>query len=369
MEQTWQTKLTALHVAAFPWEPPPVPQPMPNPATVPSNVPRTVQIPSSVPQPLAMPSGSVPSSGTGGVRIKAEPGSPYDHQGLGQTNGIPAYGSHIAQQRAAQNLQQKFGANANIQINQLQAQTTMAGPSPQQPQGLQNIQLPPKMSEQQRRDLANDQKRQIQARQYQNVQQAQQRPGISSTQTDGADDWDAMVTQRRAEATRDPTGRLNVDVTLKQQIHQMSLDMEGGGFMMPLSERPTPPPVKKPKTAPLEVGDSSSASLAAAQVEGGPKAAQYDGLDESEDENIKDDPDLENDEDAINSDLDDPDENVVDEGDEDAQQGQIMLCTYDKVQRVKNKWKCTLKDGVLTTGGKEYVMTASTLTSCSNITL
>lgn len=300
-----------------------------------------------------MPSGPVPSSATGGVRIKAEPASSYDHQGLGQTNGIPAYGSHIAQQRAAQNLQQKFGANANLQINQLQAQTAMAGPSPQQPKGLQNIQLPPQMTEQQRRDLANDQKRQHQSRQYQNVQQAQQRPSVSSAQTDGTDDWDAMVAQRRAEAMRDPAGSLNADVTLKEQIRHMSLEMEGGGFMMPLSERPKPPPVKKPKNASSKAGESSSESLVAAQVKGAPKVTQLDGLDESEDEIIKDDPDLENDEDAINSDLDDPDENVVDEGDEDAQQGQIMLCTYDKVQRVKNKWKCTLKDGVLTTGGKE----------------
>lgn len=326
---------------------------MPNPATVPSNVPPTAQITSTAPPPLAMPSGPVPSSGTAGVRIKAEPASSYDHQGLGQANGIPAYGSHIAQQRAAQNLQQKFGANANLQINQLQAQTAIAGPSSQKPQGLQNIQLPPKMSEQQRRDLTNDPKRQLQGRQYQNVQQSQQRPSISSTQTDGADDWDAMVTQRRAEATRDPAGRHNADVTLKQQMDQMNIDMEGGGFMMPLSERPKPPPVKKLKNGLPDVGDVSSASLVVAQLEEASKLPQYDGLDESEDDNIKDDPDLENDEDAINSDLDDPDENVVDEGDEDAQQGQIMLCTYEKVQRVKNKWKCTLKDGVLTTGGKE----------------
>ncbi|MCJ1468467.1 hypothetical protein MMC07_007096 [Pseudocyphellaria aurata] len=343
LRKTWQTKLTALHVASFPWEPPPVPQPMPNPATVPSNVPPAAQSSPSAPQPLPMSSGSVPSSATGGVRIKAEPAS-YDHQGLGQTNGIPAYGSRIAQERAAQNLQQKFGANANLQINQLQAQTAMTGPSPQQPKGLQNIQLPPQMT---------DQKRQHQSRQYQNVQQAQQRPSISSAQTDGADDWNVMVTQRRAEAMRDLAGSVNADVTLKQQIRHMSLEMEGGGFMMPLSERSKPPPLKKPKNASSKVEESSSASLVAAQLERAPKVAQLDGLDESEDEVIKDDPDQENDEDAINSDLDDPDENVVDEGDEDAQQGQIMLCTYDKVQRVKNKWKCTLKDGVLTTGGKE----------------
>ncbi|KAF2454753.1 hypothetical protein BDY21DRAFT_260028, partial [Lineolata rhizophorae] len=61
------------------------------------------------------------------------------------------------------------------------------------------------------------------------------------------------------------------------------------------------------------------------------------------------------DEDAINSDLDDSeDENAAGVGDEEAL-GEVMLCTYDKVQRVKNKWKCTLKDGVLSTQRKEYV--------------
>jgi transcription initiation factor TFIIA large subunit len=44
------------------------------------------------------------------------------------------------------------------------------------------------------------------------------------------------------------------------------------------------------------------------------------------------------DEDAINSDLDDPDEGLNDEEDDDEAMGHIMLCMYDKVQRVKNKW-------------------------------
>ena len=45
------------------------------------------------------------------------------------------------------------------------------------------------------------------------------------------------------------------------------------------------------------------------------------------------------DEDAINSDLDDPDDLADgDEEDEDGNMGHIMLCMYDKVQRVKNKW-------------------------------
>jgi len=62
--------------------------------------------------------------------------------------------------------------------------------------------------------------------------------------------------------------------------------------------------------------------------------------------------DDEEDEDAINSDLDDPDElDGANEGDDDVTN--VMLCTYDKVQRVKNKWKCTLKDGVLKVDGAE----------------
>jgi transcription initiation factor TFIIA large subunit len=48
--------------------------------------------------------------------------------------------------------------------------------------------------------------------------------------------------------------------------------------------------------------------------------------------------DEELDEDAINSDLDDPDDGLNDEEDDEDSMGHIMLCMYDKVQRVKNKW-------------------------------
>ena len=65
-----------------------------------------------------------------------------------------------------------------------------------------------------------------------------------------------------------------------------------------------------------------------------------------------DDDDDEEDEDAINSDLDDPDDLAANEEDNE-NTDQVMLCTYDKVQRVKNKWKCTLKDGVLRVEGNE----------------
>ena len=48
--------------------------------------------------------------------------------------------------------------------------------------------------------------------------------------------------------------------------------------------------------------------------------------------------DEEVDEDAINSDLDDPDDDQEEDDDDDDSMGHIMLCMYDKVQRVKNKW-------------------------------
>ncbi len=66
------------------------------------------------------------------------------------------------------------------------------------------------------------------------------------------------------------------------------------------------------------------------------------------------------DDDAINSDLDDPEDDLDDAGEDDEANPQIMLCMYDKVTRTKNKWKCILKDGVLTVGGREYVFQKAT---------
>ncbi|KAI5844112.1 transcription factor IIA, alpha/beta subunit [Tricharina praecox] len=90
-----------------------------------------------------------------------------------------------------------------------------------------------------------------------------------------------------------------------------------------------------PSETPMLVLSSNASS--------GPRVPQLDG--DSEDEI---------DEDAINSDLDDPEEDEIDNEDDD-EVPQIMLCMYDKVQRTKNKWKCVLKDGVLTINGQEYV--------------
>jgi transcription initiation factor TFIIA large subunit len=154
---------------------------------------------------------------------------------------------------------------------------------------------------------------------------AGQRPPLSSGQTDGASDWAALVAERRAISNDAST---TAEMTLRQRLEQMSLEMEGGGLMLPASQRRTHRlPLSKNKF----------------QYPG-----QFDGPD-SDDERARD----EDDEDAINSDLDDPDDDAIGETEDDANTGELMLCTYDKVQRVKNKWKCTLKDGVLTTGGKE----------------
>ena len=65
--------------------------------------------------------------------------------------------------------------------------------------------------------------------------------------------------------------------------------------------------------------------------------------------------------DGINSDLDDSDEDHdLYEEDEDLETGMIMLCLYDKVQRVKNKWKYVLKDGIANINGKDYVFAKAT---------
>ena len=293
-------------------------------------------------------------NGVGGVQIKSEPGTAFNLQSLPHGSMISSYGNQTALQRAGQNIKEKFGDAGQYQVNQLQQRAAMAA------QGSQGGVRPPTQpnpmpaTEEQRRQMearrvyAQQQQAQ-QQRQYQNLQQAQQAQRaatVNNAQTDGSSDWKAMVDQRRADAQRDGSSPHQVDMTIRQHLTQTSLEMEGGGLMRPLNEHAKVPASRKRKTA-LTADISTGPS-------GGSKISQLDGRDDYDDEDktgIKDDPD--DDEDAINSDLDDPDENAVDETEEDEGGGEIMVCTYDKVQRVKNKWKCTLKDGVLTTGGRE----------------
>ena len=226
-----------------------------------------------------------------------------------------------------------------------------------------NIQLPQPITDHQRQEQAEVKRRQQaqQAQQYQNLQQAQQRSIVDSSQTDGTDEWDDYVAQRRFDASSNPETVQKADFSIRQQVEQMNRSMEGGGLMMPLADQPKLPHIKKRKVFKGEAGPSdplfSTAGSKTSAIKHISTLNQYDGPGVEEDtedkSGIKDELFDDDDEDAINSDLDDPDDNIIEEEQEEGRPQQIMLCTYDKVARVKNKWKCTLKDGVLTTGGKE----------------
>ncbi|TPX50417.1 hypothetical protein SeMB42_g00357 [Synchytrium endobioticum] len=74
-----------------------------------------------------------------------------------------------------------------------------------------------------------------------------------------------------------------------------------------------------------------------------PRIPQYDG-DRDDKTKVKQD-------DEIGSDLDDDDDNEEEEVGLD----NTILSLYDKVSRVKNKWKCSFKDGVVMVNGKDYL--------------
>ncbi|KAJ3054968.1 hypothetical protein HK097_000193 [Rhizophlyctis rosea] len=82
------------------------------------------------------------------------------------------------------------------------------------------------------------------------------------------------------------------------------------------------------------------------------KIAQHDGAADDDDD---DDDDEENNDGDIGSDLDDDEED-----DEEQDTDNLVLCQYEKVNRIKNKWKCTLKDGIVSVGGKDYLFNRAT---------
>ncbi|KZF21959.1 TFIIA-domain-containing protein [Xylona heveae TC161] len=256
-------------------------------------------------------------------------------------------------------MQQQFGDQASRQIGALQS--GIALPGQQRSQGLQLPGQP----------MPTHVPQQYQTPQPQQPQQ-QQRNGLGGAQTDGADDameeWNAIVMRRNALGQHEQLGTVAIDRMIRRQIEDMGQRMEGGGLMLPLSERVSTISRRKRGTKKSATSRSRSGLRArSAQFQSSdprellpavselsidanePKIPQLDGGDDSDD-GIKGE---DFDEDAINSELDDSDDNIAEEDDEDESIGQIMLCTYDKVQRVKNKWKCTLKDGVLTTGNRE----------------
>jgi len=82
----------------------------------------------------------------------------------------------------------------------------------------------------------------------------------------------------------------------------------------------------------------------------GKNISQVDGEDDDDDDDLNYD-------DNINSDLDDDDD---DDNDDENETEHLILCQYEKVTRIKNKWKCSLKDGIINVNGKDYLFQKAT---------
>ena len=94
-------------------------------------------------------------------------------------------------------------------------------------------------------------------------------------------------------------------------------------------------------------------------------ASQADGANDEPSDGSDDDSDLGSDlgidSDEINSDLDDPEsDDINSDEDNDNPEANIMLCLYDRVQRVRNRWKCNLKDGIANIDGQDYAFQKAT---------
>jgi transcription initiation factor TFIIA large subunit len=242
-----------------------------------------------------------------------------------------------AQQRAAMNLQQNYGQQAAQQISQLQQQA-----SQQRPQGGPSV--PYQKMEEQKPLLSS-------LPSFSPTTSQAPNPPVSSAQTDGSGDslaeWKAEVVRRRELAARNPG---EGDRLLREHFLEAQQRLEGGGLMLPLAQRRMPVngtkrKIQNAKASEVPVFDTDSTPATATSHSPSLVRAQGDAAGD-------DDADGEIDEDAINSDLDDSDQQEDDENNEE-NTDQIMLCTYDKVQRVKNKWKCTLKDGIVKVGSTE----------------
>ncbi|KAF2163751.1 hypothetical protein M409DRAFT_57241 [Zasmidium cellare ATCC 36951] len=370
LQAEWQAKLSQRGVAQMPWDPKPQPpappqQSQPPPSSLPSAT------ANGLPQSYSY--DSTQGQAANGTRIKTEPGT---EQYNGLPNGNYQNGAANTQgglARAQALVQQQYGQAGNASINAMQQQRgglALPGQQAKPPQGLNLPAGSPQQQsfqQQQQEAMARQQQQQhaAMARQQQQLAQQQAQPRIkvendspqlqqgaftqqsppsqSYGQTDGADEgmdeWRAMLAERRVANARhgDQADRLMRDNVLSLSEHLQS------GLMVPLDEQPSRSRKHK-RRGPSAVASSSKL----------PTIPQLDG--DADDEEEKPDVKDEDDENAINSDLDDSDdENGGAMGDDDDDLGDSILCTYDKVQRVKNKWKCTLKDGVMSVNGKEWV--------------
>ncbi|XP_044719947.1 transcription factor IIA, alpha/beta subunit domain-containing protein [Hirsutella rhossiliensis] len=311
LRKGWQQKLSQLDVARFPWDPKPDP---PQPAQSAPAAPAASS--QSHPQAQFTPELSLPNVGTADGAPANGPNALAPQPGY---NGMENKNS-VAANRAAQQLQLQYGMRAAGSINAIQDRMGQQQPQPQAQQA------PGQPMGQETGDPAGPQ------------QTADAANHISNGQTDGAGDEDGLegvLLQRGVGGNLHELGRVEIDRMLHEQMAIKAKAMEGGGLMVPLKEA------------------TGRSAKVAKQRGKGKGVAAFDGGDDDDDDDVDD-------EDAINSDLDDPEEDRDDDEVDDEGLGHIMLCMYDKVQRVKNKWKCTLKDGVLTVNGKEYVFHKAT---------
>ena len=351
-----------MRIAQFPWDPAPIAS---NPQSY-ANVKNAVST-----DPLESATAGAKGGGSyNGVRIKTEEN---ESNAPGLMNGFPTSNmdTQVAQQRAVSFMERDFGSQATASIGALQQQTGLSLPGQSRPNGLQ---LPGQT--QQLQQVQQQSPTQQQSNQAQQVQQplSATKTQISPTQvgneqTDGSSDVpDEWLSIRTLSSTNRDKHRLAADETLRQKVERMSEIMDSG-LMVPLDEQPCRKSRKtkgrqhirtQSATEIARQQASSSSSSSSSSSTPLPNKAhripQYDGVleDEKPIKTEEDDDDV-NDEDAINSDLDDTDDEIDKEQDDNEDLGETMLCLYDKVQRVKNKWKCTLKDGILTTNQKEYV--------------
>lgn len=356
-------------VAHFPWDPKPEQVASPSLSTPTTSAPiqTQTQTTSNYSNAITTPAPPQPqqqqapqfAGNSNGVTIKQEPGAeaqaPISYPPPAAFNTAQS-----AQERAALNLQHQYGQRAAASISAIhgtvpvmqQQQRPMQMPMSQQQtqngQQMQNglqiqnhqQQQQPQQQGQQNLNMNAQQAQQLyrqrmaqQAAAQQQAAQMMKNNNIGG-QTDGADEIQpgsiGILTRMNAQGEEVEMGRIEIDHMIRRRIEAMGQSMEGGGLMRPLGRQV---PASRPKKRRAE--NAGTSALAPAGTSSGNTTVpvpQYDGLD---DDDVKDED--EKDEDAINSDLDDPEEKDMDDDDED-EGANTMLCMYDKVQRVKNKW-------------------------------
>lgn len=211
----------------------------------------------------------------------------------------------VAANRAAQLVQQQYGERAVGSINAIQQGHQTSGQQQQQPQ--QGQPQDPQQAYRQQMAAAVAQQQQGQGANGSNLQNAQTDGAFDADSDEDEDDFEAVLL-RKTNGNIEELGRVEIDRLIHERIASQAKAMEGGGLMVPLKEATRHKTARNPTRK-------------------GKGIAQNDGGDDEE-----------YDEDAINSDLDDPEEGGSDDEVDDEGLGHIMLCMYDKVQRVKNKW-------------------------------